>query len=128
MADGLVVVDTDLLIDFLRGSEPGASMVERWLVADTLRVTAVSAFELRLGADFMPRAAEIGSLLSHRTLPLDLPGSLRAGEVFAQLAVRGAGIGLRDAMIAGVCLRFELPLATRNRRHFDRVAGLRLVS
>jgi len=33
---------------------------------------------------------------------------------------------LRDALIAGVCLRFDLPLATRNVRHFERVEQLRV--
>lgn len=124
--DGLVVVDSDILIDFLRGREPGASRVHAWLEADQLRLTVITAFELRLGADFVGRAGQIGSLLSHRTLPLDLIGALIAGEVFSRLAIDGRGIGPRDALIAGVCRRFDLPLATRNRRHFERVAELRL--
>ncbi len=36
-------------------------------------------------------------------------------------------IGLADRLQAGICLNFDLPLATRNRKHFDRVEGLRLV-
>jgi tRNA(fMet)-specific endonuclease VapC len=128
VADGLLVVDTDLVIDFLRGSEPGASRVEGWLRGDQLRLTAISAFELRLGTDFVARSDRIAALLAHRTLPLDLLAGLRAGEVFAGLARKGSGIGLRDALIAGTCLRFELPLATRNRRHFERVEGLLLVA
>lgn len=126
--DGLVVVDSDVLIDFLRGRDPGASEVMVWLETDQLRLTAITAFELRLGADFVGRSEQIRSLLSHRTLPLDLLGALIAGEIFRELAAEGKGIGLRDALIAGICRRFDLPLATRNRRHFERVQGLRLTS
>jgi tRNA(fMet)-specific endonuclease VapC len=37
----------------------------------------------------------------------------------------GAGIDVRDAMQAGICLAADAPLVTRNMRHFARVPGLR---
>lgn len=126
--DDLVIVDSDILIDFLRGRDPGASRVRAWLEADQLRLTAITAFELRLGTDFVAQADQIAALLSYRTLPLDLLGALIAGEIYRELGAEGRGIGLRDALIAGICRRFDLPLATRNRRHFERIEGLRLAS
>jgi tRNA(fMet)-specific endonuclease VapC len=126
VADGLLVVDSDLIIDFLRGAEPGASRVQRWLQERRLRVTAVSAFELRLGADFIGRQAQIEMLLQRRALPLDVLGALEAGKVFVALRAEGRGIDVKDSLQAGICLRFDLPFATRNLRHFERVPGLRL--
>jgi predicted nucleic acid-binding protein len=32
---------------------------------------------------------------------------------------------MADCLQAGICLNFDLPLATRNRKHFTRVEGLR---
>lgn len=126
MADGLVIADTDLIIDFLRGREPGASRVEHWLREGRLRLTAVTAFELRLGTDFISRRTRIETLLRRRTLPLDALGALEAGKVFVALRAKGRGIDVKDSLQAGVCLRFDLPFATRNIRHFERVPGLRL--
>jgi tRNA(fMet)-specific endonuclease VapC len=128
VAAGLVVADTDVLIDFLRGSDPGRAWVRERLRAGELRLTAVSAFELRLGADFVARRGGIDALFLHRTLPLDLVGAYRAGEVLVELRRRGEAIGMNDALLAGICLRFDLPLATRNVRELGRVEGLRLVS
>lgn len=91
-------------------------------------MTAITAFELRLGADFLPRGDEIMQLIVNRTVPLDLTSALRAGEVFATLTSKGTGIGMADCMLAGICLRHDLPLATRNSRHFERVEGLQLVA
>ena len=123
---GLVVVDTDLVIDFLRGKGPGAPLV-RQLVADRrLRVTAISAFELRVGTDFLARRDEILRLVRSRTFPLDPESALRAGEVAATLRAAGQDIGMADCLQAGICLRFDLPFATRNRKHFNRVTDLRL--
>jgi tRNA(fMet)-specific endonuclease VapC len=124
---GLVVVDTDLVIDFLRGTGSGAPLVRELIGDGRFRVTAITAFELRLGADFLPRGEEIMWMLRARTIPLDLPSALRAGEVFATLTTKGTGIGMADCMLAGICLRHDLPLATRNSRHFERVEGLQLV-
>lgn len=126
MAGRLVIADTDLVVDFLRGADPGATRVERWIEERRLRLTAITAFELRLGADFLGRQAEIEGLLQRRSLPLDAVGAFHAGRLFVALRGEGRGIDVKDALQAGVCLRFQLPLATRNTRHFDRVPGLQL--
>lgn len=126
MALGVVVVDTDVCIDFLRGAEPGAEAVERWLRDGRLRVTAVTAFELRLGADFIRRSSAITTLLHRRTIPLDVQAALAAGDAATSLRTRGRPIGIADTLVAGVCLSRDLPLATRNLRHFGEVEGLRL--
>lgn len=127
MADDLVVVDTDLVIDFLRDRPPGAIWLQEWLERDAARFAAITAFELRLGTDFNRRRDQIEKLFAARTLPLDHPAGLVAGEVFVRLRAVGRGIGINDSLVAGTCLRFGLPLATRNVRHFERIEGLRLV-
>lgn len=124
---GLVVVDTDLLIDFLRGKGPGTGLVRDLIGNHRLRVTAITAFELRVGADFLARRHDILRLVNSRTFPLDPGSALRAGEVAATLRGAGQDIGLADCLQAGICLKFDLPFATRNRKHFDRVEGLRLL-
>jgi tRNA(fMet)-specific endonuclease VapC len=122
----LVVVDTDLLIDFLRGKGSGVGLVRVLLLEQRLRLTAVTGFELRMGTDFHTRRDEIIRLLRSRTVPLDLAAALRGGEVAANLRACGQSIGFADSLQAGICLRHDLPFATRNRRHFDRIPGLRL--
>ena len=56
---GLVVVDTDLVIDFLRGKGTGAPLVRELVGSHRLRVTAITAFELRVGTDFLARRDDI---------------------------------------------------------------------
>lgn len=74
----------------------------------------------------LARRWEISRLFRVRTLALDTASAWLAGEV--ALAHRGSGqpIGLADCLQAGICLRHRLPLATRNVKHFGRVAGLEL--
>lgn len=124
---GLVVVDTDLVIDFLRGKGAGAPFVRELIASHRLRLTAVTAFELRLGTDFLAPRDDILRLVQSRTFPLDPGSALVAGEVAATLRASGQDIGMADCLQAGICLKYDLPLATRNRKHFDRVTGLHLV-
>ncbi len=124
---GLVVADTDVVIDFLRGKGPGVPLVRELIISHRLRVTAITAFELRVGADFLARRDDVLRLVHSRTFPLDSRSALRAGELAATLRGAGQDIGLADCLQAGICLNYDLPFATRNHKHFDRVEGLRLV-
>ncbi|OMC27832.1 hypothetical protein A5740_20825 [Mycobacterium sp. GA-1841] len=124
---GLVVVDTDLVIDFLRGKGAGVSLVRELISSRRIRLTALTAFELRMGTDFHRRHQEILKLLKARTLPLDMAAGLRAGEAASLLRDAGTPIGFADCLQAGICIRNNLPFATRNRRHFERIPQLSLV-
>ena len=126
MALGLVVVDTDIVIDFLRGRGGGALLVAQLISERRLRTAAITAFELRLGTDFLKRRHDIMRLLRSRTLAFDTKAAMRAGAVHSVLKRSGEPIGYRDTLIAGTCLRFGLPLATRNTAHFGRINGLDL--
>lgn len=127
MKYGPIVVDTDLVIDFLRGAGVGAAVVPRWLRSAQLRLSAITLFELRSGLDWQERGRSIESLFVHDPLPFDKDAALRAGDVETTLRSSGMRIGVADTQQAGVCLAANLPLATRNVKHFNRVRGLELV-
>lgn len=124
---GRVVVDTDLVIDYLRGKGHGVALVRDLIRTGRLRLTSVSGFELRVGSDLVNRRDDIMALFRNRTIPLDLQAALYAGEVASQLKAAGSPIGFADYLQAGICLRHRLPFATRNNKHFNRIDGLELV-
>ncbi len=125
--DSAPVVDTDILIDYLRGRGPGAHLLER-LGRRGYLITAVSTFELALGASHSADPAPVMELLHAPSLPLTPSAGVRGGETLAGLRQNGEGIDIRDALQAGICLDANRLLITRNRRHFDRVPGLSVVS
>jgi tRNA(fMet)-specific endonuclease VapC len=122
----LVVADTDMVIDYLRGRGAGANVLRSLLAQRRLRLTVISGFELRVGADFLDRRDDIMRLFRSRTLGFDVRAAFRAGQVATAQRERGDPIGFADCLQAGICLRHGLPLATRNHKHFSRVDGLRL--
>lgn len=123
----MIVVDTDVLIDALRGREPARSRIADALAAGQLATTAVTAFELRSGADTDRTRAAIERLLAPlEIMPLDEAAAGRAAEVRRRLEAAGTPIGMADYLIAGICLMRSASLLTRNVSHFRRIEGLRL--
>ena len=124
----MIVADTDVLIDFLAGQEPAASIVARELDRGNLRTTAISRFELLAGARTAKQERVTRDLLGAvPTLIVDALTSDEAAAIHRNLEKTGQGIGMADCLIAGVCLACGAPLLTGNERHFERVPGLELV-
>jgi tRNA(fMet)-specific endonuclease VapC len=122
-----LIADTDVLIDFLRGRGDEARRVELELKTGSLSTTAISAFELWVGAKSPQEKAAVGTLLNALSVvPLDAVSADEAGQVFRQLEVKGLTIGMADSLIAGICLSRGALLLTRNKKHFSRVPGLKL--
>jgi len=121
------VLDTDVLIDYLRGVGPGRDLIRVLGPSLAYRVTTVSAFELALGRSYGDTPAPVDALLSVPSLPLSRAAAIRAGGLLRSLREKGRGLDIRDAMQAGICLEAQLPLVTRNRDHFERVEGLDVV-
>ena len=121
----MIVADSDVLIDGLRGREPMASRIASELRAGTLATTVVNAFELLSGAKTEKERNKVETLLMALSiLPLDESSAKTAAAVRRELESRGKGIGLADYLIAGICLEQSVGLLTRNRDHFERISGL----
>jgi tRNA(fMet)-specific endonuclease VapC len=123
----MTVADTDVLIDFLAGAEPAAEWVATELERGSLLTTVISRFELLSGARNQRQENSIRQLLAAvPTLDLGDEAADKAAEVRRLLDRSGASIGMADSLIAGIVLVHSAVLLTRNRRHFERVPGLRL--
>ncbi|HEY3358271.1 MAG TPA: type II toxin-antitoxin system VapC family toxin [Polyangia bacterium] len=122
----MMLADSDVLIDYLRGREPARDRIALELEHD-LATTAVSAFELLSGAKADRHLEKVEQLLAAlRILPIDAAAAEAAATVRRQLESKGRGLAMADYLIAGVCLARSAMLLTRNREHFERVPGLSL--
>ena len=123
----MIVADSDVLIDFLRGRGEGARRVALELETRSFGTTAITAFELRSGARTARQRKAVDLLLEAMTvLPFGAEEARIAAEVRQQVESQGQPIGMADYLIAAVCIAADGVLLTRNRKHFERVAGLKL--
>ena len=124
----MILADTDVLIDYLAGVQPVKDQIAGYAGAEWLQTTAVTCFELLSGAGENKRGDAVRRMLGTLAeLPLDRAAAERAAEVRRKLDRTGQPIGMGDSLIAGIALTHNLPLLTRNRKHFERLAELKLV-
>ncbi|HEY5195424.1 MAG TPA: type II toxin-antitoxin system VapC family toxin [Solirubrobacteraceae bacterium] len=110
-----VLVDTDVLIGHLRGKHRLSGR------GRSLGVSVISRYELFAGRDEHER---LRAFLRPMT---ELPINPAIAEL-AGVTRRESGIQVPDALIAATALAHGIPVMTRNRRRFARVAGLRVIA
>jgi tRNA(fMet)-specific endonuclease VapC len=124
----LILADTDVLIDYFAGRFPIESRVRDLILAEELRTSAVTVFELLCGAKQDQEGDLIRNFLTMiEILPVDTVAAALAAAEQRRLMSEGYGIQTADALIAGVALANGLSLLTRNTKHFARISGLTLL-
>ncbi len=126
--DRPIVTDSDVLIDYFAGISPSAEAVKELLEADRLALTTLTVFELNCGVQSRESANDIELLVdaSRIVLRLSIESAKHAAQQYRRLRDSGDLIPTPDLLIAGCCLAADLPLFTRNRRHFSRIPHLEL--
>jgi len=92
-------------------------------------ITAISAYEILFGAARAKRQIDRESLLGvTNILPFSYAAAQLAAQLHADLIHRNSDIGIKDVLIAAICLENQLPLLTSNTRHFSRVPNLQVIA
>lgn len=119
-ASALLVVDTDVLIDYLRGRLQAVAFLEE--TDQPLAASVITVAELYVGV----RDGEERRRLDAFVAAFDVLGLDRQAAVVAGLWRRqygpSHGMGLADALIAATVEAAGATLVTLNRRHFPMLA------
>ena len=126
------LLDTDWIIDHLNGVA-AVTMRLNELRPAGLAVSIISLAELYEGVHYSrdPVRSEISLqqfLTGVSVLPIDDEVCRIFGRERGRLRQQGRTIGDFDLLIAATCLRHQLQICTNNRRHFEAVEGLSVVS
>jgi predicted nucleic acid-binding protein len=125
----LIVADTDVLIDALNGLEPATERIAEGIRGRNIATTTVTVFELLSGVGTEAERDRVRKLLAPiRALSFDEAAARSAAEIRRDLEEKGRAIDMADYLIAGIAASTAATLLTRNRGHFERVAGLRVES
>jgi tRNA(fMet)-specific endonuclease VapC len=126
------LVDTDWIIDHLSGTTAATKRLAELRPAG-LAVSIISLAELYEGIHYSrdPVRSEASLqqfLTGLSVLPIDDEVCRIFGRERGRLRQQGRTIGDFDLLIAATCLRHQLQICTNNRRHFEAVEGLSVVS
>lgn len=130
-----LLLDTDIFIDVLEASAPLLEFIGDQLRPERYAISLMTYGEAYEGSVWS--RAPVRARARFETFLVDaeidvLPFTLETMRLYAQISgsLRKAGnwIGVSDILIAATALEHDLDLVTRNVKHFDRIAGLKLIT
>jgi len=129
LANSKLLIDTSVIIDFLRKKDKRKSKFWRYINKYDCYISIITHFELFCGANTKLKRAELEKLLNFLTvINFNTDISFQASNIFTSLKKQNKLIEFRDIFIASTAMSLKIPLATLNKKHFDRVKGIKLLS
>jgi tRNA(fMet)-specific endonuclease VapC len=127
------LIDTDWVIDHFHHIERVTRRLEE-LAPQGLALSIISLAELYEGVYYARDPNQSEAVLQRFLTPslsvlgIDEETCKIFGRERGRLRAAGLTIGDFDLLIAATALQYDLTLLTNNRRHFERVEGLRIES
>lgn len=128
MADKIILTDTSVLIDYFRKTNKDNSvLISLFDQGYNFTISAITHYEIYSGTT--ANQLTFWKSLLHRTKVLAID------EIVAQAAVginnelkrKRKQIEVADLFIAATAVANHLPIATLNKKHFDRISGLVII-
>ena len=118
------LIDSDVMVDFTRGSAGAVDYLQR--LGPACRISAITALELIAGARSQREVADLDILISiyEQIPPTEVV--MRRAYYLMKTHAKSAGLRTLDAVIAATALEEGLTLATKNRKHFQMIDDLKL--
>ena len=112
------LLDTDIVIDFLRRRHYARKLLEDWAGEGLLAISTLTHLEIYQGMKTSEEGATNAFLDGLISVVVDIPIARRAGSMLGELRSKGMTIGIADAIIAATALQFGAPLLTNNVEHY----------
>lgn len=116
-----LLIDSDVLIDFLRGLDPAVKYLDK---VGAAAVSAITVAEVYSGARNPNEESAIeGFLKSVTVLPVNLDVARLGGRLRMQF-LPSHNVEIADALIAATSLLHDMTLVTLSRRHYPMISKL----
>ena len=133
------LVDTTVLLEFTK-PQPNNDLLA-WLMGadtDSLYLSTITIFEVQVGIELLPEGKrkrnlarwldeEIPDIYAGRILPVSAEVAIAGARIVAIARKSGWNDLEMDALIAATAIIHRMPVATMNRKHFERL-GAELVA
>jgi tRNA(fMet)-specific endonuclease VapC len=128
MADKIVLADTSILIDYFRKTEKSNSaLVKLFQQGYDFCISAITEYEIYSGATESQLSFWEEILKQTKVLPFDQSVVKEAVNINNALKRKRKQIDLADLFIGATAVAKNLPFATLNRKHFERIDKLQIV-
>ncbi len=129
MANKIILVDTSILIDFfLKTDKSNSVLIGLVKKGYTFKISAITEFEIYSGANKNQLSFWNKLLEKIEILAFDKDVVKVAVELNNALKLKRKQIDIADLFIAATAVNNKLPIATLNKKHFERIDNLKIIS
>ncbi len=127
MPKTLLLIETDVLIDFSRGVEQSREQLRELEADHILAISVITQLELMVGCENKQEFKSLQEFLADfEILQLNNAISEKAVELFEEYRL-SHGVLIPDMLIASSALTYEIPILSKNRKDFRFLKGLKLL-
>src|SRR5512147_2987589 len=118
-----LLVDTDVLVDLLRGNQKAVALIQEH--SANLMLSSIVAAELYAGVRNNDELEKLDNLISiFKVIPVSIELA-RAGGLYKRDYQKSHGVGLSDAIIAATADVENADLKTLNTKHYPMIKNLK---
>lgn len=113
-----VMIDTDVAIDFLRGSNYAKEFLSELLRHDKAHLSILSVYELCAGMKDNEKTKTQDLINACNIEPITMDIAIKAGELKRHHKTKGITLTSIDCLIAATATVRKFKIATRNIKHY----------
>lgn len=122
----IIIIDSNILIDYYRQKDKTQTVFFKLSSSYQFQVSAITKYEIYRGDKQKDAFWEV-FFASVLVLPFDTSCANIAADIYKDLKSKNLTVDTDDILIAATAIHHNLPLATINRKHFNRINHLNLV-
>jgi len=124
-----MVIDTGVFIEHIRAKNKFNTTLFYLPNNASYFISSISIYELFMGATSANKEDDFRYVIRNiKVLAVDEAVAIKAGEIYHILKRKNKLIEFRDIFIAATCIVNNQPLATLNKKHFERIDELKPVN
>ncbi len=128
MDDRNILVDTSIIIDFLRKKNKQNSLL--WKIKEkgfNCIISTITVFELYAGAITSKHITDLKKILKWMDI-ISFTSDIaeQSGEIYKNLKKKNQLIEFRDIFIGATSIVLNIPLLTLNESHFKKIEGIKI--
>lgn len=122
-----ILIDTDIVIDYLRSKKKGKTELVHLLQNHSVHISAISEFELYLGARTKRHLSDLEIIFSQLDLiPFNFGCGKIAADIWRKREATHQNLEIKDIFIASIAIRENFWLRTFNEKHFKGIDILKM--
>jgi tRNA(fMet)-specific endonuclease VapC len=128
MADNIILIDTSILIDYFRKSDKANSILISLIKKGyKFHISSITEYEIYVGSTPIQQTFWDGLLEKIEVHSFNKQTAKVAVEINNELKRKRKQIAIADLFIAATAIGNNLPFATLNRKHFERIDNLQMI-